>query len=82
MFRIKLTAAAAMLLLNTSQLAASECKADIQAIDQIMVSSELDDAQKQKAMDLRDAAERKCSAGNEEEAKVVLSEIKKVLGMN
>lgn len=82
MFRMKLIVAAAMLLLNIPQLAASECKAEIQSIDQIMVSSDLDDAQKQKAMDLRNAAEQKCSAGEEEEAKVTLAEVRKVLGIN
>ena len=82
MFRTTLIAAAAMVLLTTPELAASDCKAEIQSIDQVMASTQFDDAQTEKAMDLRNAAEQKCSDGQEEEAKVALAEVKKVLGIN
>ena len=62
--------------------AAADCKAEIQDIDQTIASIDLSDADKEKAMDLRNAAEKQCQAGKEQEAGVVIAQVKELLDRN
>lgn len=63
-------------------LAAADCKADIQDIDQTIASIDLSDADKEKAMELRNDAEAQCQAGKEREAGIVIAQVRELLDRN
>lgn len=74
-----MTAAAVFL---TPAIAFADCKSEIQDIDQTIASIELSDGDKEKAMDLRNTAEKQCQVGNEREAEAVIAQVREILEQN
>ena len=60
---------------------AAPCDADLKKIDKALTSADIPPDQKAQAKDMRNQAQKLCSAGNQEEASYVLSEVKAMLAV-
>lgn len=81
MTRTPLALALVLLALLSAPALAGSCDADLKKIDKALSSTDLPPDQKAQAKDMRGQAEKLCSAGNEEEAADVLSEVKAMLAV-
>lgn len=77
----RIALAFALLTLTALPALAAPCDADLQKIDKALASTDLPPDQKAQAKDMRNQAQKLCSAGNAEEAADVLSEVKAMLAV-